>query len=113
MYITVNDKNYDCQNFRSYSESDTITFFGVNNLELPLEGTIKLFTKLPVEVEGSNIFELNSIDVSSYERVIYVDDVLTLTNVAESEPSEEPPTFPTEPAIDLFGFIHGMYEVLS
>lgn len=87
MYIQIGDKNYPCTNYRPAKGVRAI-FYGVEDLTLPVEDEIILF--------ADDGFELATIVTGDFERQVYEDGTLTLTN--EPEPIPEPE--PTEPELD-------------
>ena len=117
MYITVNEKNYECQSYRPSAGS--VSFHGVTDLKQPVTGIIKLcadFQKFDKDgKEYLEPFEMASIDSDDFERVDYSNDILTLTNLPEPPTPPEPP----EPPIPDSGgytqeerdaFVNGLME---
>lgn len=88
MYITINNTHYPCTGYAP--RGDTVTFSGVEGLELPVRGTVTLY--------ADDGFELTMQDAGAYLRQIYEGGTLTLTN--KPEPIPEPMPEPLEPQMD-------------
>lgn len=79
MYITINKIRYPCTGY--VPGGDTVTFSGVEGLELPVRGAITLC--------ADDGFELTVQDAGDYIRQTLAGGVLTLTNLPEPEPPTE------------------------
>lgn len=90
MYIQIGDKNYPCTNYRPAKGVRAI-FYGVEDLTLPVEGEIILF--------ADDGFEMARIDTGDFERQVYENSILTLTN--EPEPVPQPEPVPVEPTMTV------------
>ena len=86
MYITINKTRYPCLGYTP--RGDSVTFRGVEGLELPVDGTVTLC--------ADDDFELAVQDAGDYARQTLVGGALTLTNLPSPEPEPEPP----EPQLD-------------
>lgn len=91
MYITINKVRHPCTGYAP--NGDTVTFSGVEGLELPVRGTVTLY--------ADDGFELAVQEAEDYARQVLNGNVLTMTNLPEPEPMPEPPEPIPDPITSL------------